>query len=132
MLINPNILISIIIIIQQLNKMHVDMWHIIIQCTIVIGLSPKDTCLYPNTLPIRSLLEVDFWVFHHRDFIPFLIRLTRAFTFHYYFIFLSFFHFMRFSQSLFFLHATMCKWNVIRLIILIHKYPKYQIKFPLV
>ena len=70
--------------------MHVNMWHTIIQCTIVLRLSPKDTRAYPNTLPIRGLPEVDFWVFHPKDLTPFLIRLTRAFTFRYYFIFLSF------------------------------------------
>ena len=80
-----------------------DMWHTIIPCIVVIGLSPKDMRPHPNTLPIRSLPEVNFWVFHPKDLIPFLIRLTRAFTFHYYF----FFHFMHFSQFLSFLHITM-------------------------
>ena len=82
----------------------------IIQCTVVFELSLKDTHPYPNTLLIRSLPEVDFWVFHPRDLTSFLIHLTRTFIFHYYFIFLSF------SISLLF----------------IHKYHKYQIKFPLV
>ena len=66
---------------QQLNEMHVNMWHIVIQCIVVLGLSSKDTRPHPNTLPIRSLSEVNFWVFHPRDLSPFLIRLTRAFTF---------------------------------------------------
>ena len=70
--------------------MHMNVWHTIIQCTIVLGLSPKDTRPYPNTLPIRSLPGVNFWVFHPRDLSPFLIRLTRAFTFHHYFIFFPF------------------------------------------
>ena len=72
----------------------------VIQCTIVLGLSLKDTRLHPNTLPIRSLLGVNFWVFHSKDLSPFLIRLTRPglyfsslFPF-----FLSFFHFIHFSQ----------------------------------
>ena len=92
-----------------------DMWHTIIPCIVVIGLSPKDTRPHPNTLPIQSLPEVNFWVFHPRDPIPFLIRLTRAFTFHYYF----FFHFMHFSQFLSFLH-------------IIHKYHQHHINFQLV
>ena len=48
---------------------------------------------YPNTLPIQSLLNVNFWVFHPWDLSPFLIRLTRAFTFHHYFIFFFLFPF---------------------------------------
>ena len=48
--------------------------HTITQCIVVLGLSPKDMHLYPNILPIRSLLEINFWVFHLRDLTLFLIR----------------------------------------------------------
>ena len=75
--------------------MHMNVWHIVIQCTIVLGLLPKDTRPHPNTLPIRSLPEVNFWVFHLRDLSPFLICRTQAFTFHHYFIFF----FISFSVS---------------------------------
>ena len=71
------------------------------------GLSPKDMRSHPNTLPIRSLPGVNFWVFHPRDLSPFLVHLTRAFTFHHYFIF---FHFIHFSQFFFF-HTTMMQMN---------------------
>ena len=101
--------------------------HTIIQCTVILGLSPKDTRPHPNTLPIRSLPEVNFWVFHHRDLSPFLICLTQAFTFHHYFIFfLSFFHFIHFSQFLSFLHITIMQMNVMKLITLIHMYHQYH------
>ena len=83
------------------------MWHIVIQCTVVLGLSSKDMRPYPNTLLIRSLPGVNFWVFHPRNLTPFLIRLTWTFTFHYYFIYLFIFHLMHFSQFLSFLHTTM-------------------------
>ena len=112
--------------------MHVDMWYTVIQCTIVLRLSSKDTHPYPNTLPIRSLPEVNFWVFHPKDLSPFLIRLTRAFTFHHYSFFFFFCHFMHFSQFLFSFTQPWCKWNAMRLIILIHKYHKYKIKFLLI
>ena len=84
-----------------------NMWHTIIQCIVVLGLLSKDMRLHPNTLLIRSLLGVDFWVFHPRDLFFFLIHLTWAFSFHYYFIFSFFLHFMHFPQSLSFLHTTM-------------------------
>ena len=45
-----------------------------IQYTVVLRLSPKDMRPYPNTLLIRSLLGVNFWVFHPKDLTPFLIR----------------------------------------------------------
>ena len=67
-----------------------NVWHTIIQCTVVLGLSPKDTHSHPNTLTILSLFGVNFWVFHLMDLSPFLIRLTWAFTFHHYFIFFPF------------------------------------------
>ena len=110
--------------------MHVDMWHTVIQCIIVLELSPKDMCPYPNTLPIQSLLEVDFWVFHSRDLTPFLIRLSRAFTFHYYFIFPSFSISCTFLNFYFSFTQPWFIWNAIRVIILNHKYHKYHIKFP--
>ena len=100
------------------------------KCTVVFGLSPKDMCPYPNTLPIQSLPRANFWVFHHRDLFPFLIRLTRAFTFHYYFIFLSFSISCTFHSFYLSLTQSWCKWNAMRLIILIHKYHQYHIKFP--
>ena len=102
--------------------MHVDMWHTVIPCIVVLGLSPKDMHPYPNTLPIQSILGIDFWVFHPRDLIPFLIRLSRAFAFHYYFIFLSFFHFMHLSHFLFFLHTTMMHMKCHRI-----NYPQSQV-----
>ena len=104
-----------------------DMWHTVIQCTVVLGFSSKDMRSYPNILLIRSLLGVYFLVFHSRDLTPFLIHLTRAFTFYYYFFphfFCTFYSFyISFTQS-------WCKWNVMRLITLIYKYHKYLIKFP--
>ena len=87
--------------------MHVGMSHTIIQCTIILELSPKDTCPYPNTLSIQSLLGVDFWVFHLRDLTLFLIRLSQAFTFHGYFIFLFFPFHVILQQIFIFLHTTM-------------------------
>ena len=81
-----------------------DMSHIVTQCTVVLELSSKDTRPYPNTLLIRSLPEVNFWVFHPRNLTHFLIRLTQTFTFHYY---IFFFHLMHFSQFLSFFHTTM-------------------------
>ena len=101
--------------------------HAITQCIVVLELSSKDTCPHPNTPPIWSLLEVNFWIFHPMDLTLFLIRLT-TFTFHYCFFF--FFHFMHFSQFLSFTHPW-CKWNVMRLITLIHKYHQYHINFPI-
>ena len=98
---------------STITWMHMNVWHTVIQCTIVLGLSPKDTRPHPNTLPIRSLPGVNFWVFHPRDLSPFLIRLTRASTSHLYFIF---FHFIHFSQSswfylfIYFFHITMMQW----------------------
>lgn len=38
--------------------------HLIIQFTIILGLLPKDERLYPNILLIRSLLKVNFCIFH--------------------------------------------------------------------
>ena len=49
--------------------------HIITQCTIILRLLPKDTCSYPNTLPICSLPKVNFYVFHPRDLTHYLICL---------------------------------------------------------
>ena len=93
-------------------------------CTVVLGLSLKDTCPHQNTLPISSLPGVNFTVFHLRDLSPFLIRLTRAFTFHHYFIFSFLFPFHTlFTISLAFLHTTMMQMNVMRLITLIHISP---------
>ena len=98
--IKPHSLIYIILYpISQYSTitwMHMNVWHTVIQCTIVLGFSSKDTRPHPNTLPIRSLPGVNFWVFHPRDLSPFLIRLTRASTSHLYFIFS---HFIHFSQS---------------------------------
>ena len=71
--------------------MHVDMWHTVIQSIVVLELSPKNVRPYPNTLLIRSLPNVDCWVFHPKDLTPFLILLTRAFTFITILFFLSFF-----------------------------------------
>ena len=100
------------------------MWHTVIPCTVILGLSLKDTRPHPNTIPIRSLPEVNFWVFHHRDLSPFLICLTRAFTLHHYFIFFFlFFHLIHFSQFLSFLHTIMMQMNVMRLITLIYISP---------
>ena len=54
------------------------------------------------TLRLESS-AVKFLVFHLRDLAPFLIRLSRAFTFHNYFIFFLF-HFMQpYNKFLFFL-----------------------------
>ena len=83
---------------STIKWMNMNGWHTVIQCTIVLGLSPKDMRLHPNTLPIRSLPGANFWAFHPRHLSPFLICLTRAFTFHHYFIF---FHFIHFSQFFF-------------------------------
>ena len=98
---------------STIKWMNMNGWHTVIQCTIVFRLSPKDTRPHPNTLPIQSLPGVNFWVVHHRDISPFLICLTRAFTFHHYFIFFSsfFFHFIHFSKYLSFLHTTMMQMN---------------------
>ena len=107
-----------------------NVWHTVIQCTIVLGLSPKDTRSHPNTLPIRSLPGIDFWVFYPRDFSPFLIRFTRAFTFHHYFIFFPFFfHFIHFSQFLSFLHTTMMQMKCNEVNYLIHKYHNIKYNF---
>ena len=84
-----------------------DMWHTVIQCTVVLGLSLKDTCLYPNTLPIWSLPRVEFLGLLLRDLTPFLIHFSRAFTFHHYFIFLSFLFHTTLQQIFIFLHTTM-------------------------
>ena len=46
------------------------------------------------------------------------------------FHFSFFFHFMHFSQFLSSFTQPWCKWNVMRLITLIHKYHQYHIKFP--
>ena len=105
-----------------INEMHMNMWHTVIQCIVVLGLSSKDTGPHPNTLPIRSLSGVNFWVFHPRDLSPFLIRLTWAFTFHHYSFFSFFCHFMHFSQFLFFFHITMMQMHIMRLITLVYKY----------
>ena len=104
-----------------------DMWHTVIQCTVVLELSPKDTRPYPNTLPIWSLPGVYFLVFHFRDLTPFLIHLTRAFTFHYFFFYPFFCTFYSFYLSF---TQSWCKWNVMRLITLIHKYHQYHINSP--
>ena len=127
--------------------MHVRMWQTVIQCTIVLRLSSNDTCQYPNTLPIRSLLGVNFWAFHLRDLTPFLIRLSWTFIFHHHFFFLFPFH-ATFKQFSFFLHTTMMhmkcnnfiyhypqffsKTNFIKSNIIISSllhHPKYQRKF---
>ena len=110
---------------QQLNEMLMNMWCTVIQCIVVLGLSPKDMHPYPSILPIQSLSGVDFWVFHPRDLISFLIRLSRAFTFHYYFIFISFCVSFTFHSFYFSFTQPWCIWNAMRLIILIHKYHKY-------
>ena len=110
--------------------MHMDMWHTIIQCTVVLRLSPNDTRPYPNTLSIRSLPRVNFWVFHLMNLSTFLIRFTRAFTFHYCFIFLSVSISCTFHSFYLSFTQPWCKWNVMRLITLIHKYHQYHIKFP--
>ena len=44
----------------------------------------------PKYTPHSESSQGNFWVFHPRDLSPFLIRLTRAFTFHHYFIFFPF------------------------------------------
>ena len=103
---NPNVSFTLIVALQQLNKMHVGC-DIVIQCSLILGLSPKDTCLYPNTLHIRSLLGVNFWVFYPKDLTHFLIRLSWAFIFHHYFIFLSFSFHAILQQIFIFLHTTM-------------------------
>ena len=88
-----------------------NVWYTVIQCTIVLELSPNDTRPHPNTLPIRSPLKVSFWVFHPGDLFPFLIRLTRAFTFHHYFIFfLSFSISYTFHNFYPFFTQPWCKW----------------------
>ncbi len=101
--IKPHSLIYIILYpISQYSTitwMHMNVWHTVIQCTIVLGLSPKDTRPHPNTLPIRSLPGVNFWVFHPRDLSPFLIRLTRASTSHLYFIHFSQFFFSSYNHN---------------------------------
>ena len=79
----------------------------VIQCTVILRLLSKDTCLYPNTLHIRSLPGVNFLVFYLKDLTPFLIRLSWAFTFHHYFIFLSFPFHATLQQIFIFLHTTM-------------------------
>lgn len=86
---NLYISFTLIITLQQLSKMHMGMWHAIIQCTVVLGLSLKDTCLYPNTLSIWSLFGVNFCVFHTRDLTHFLIHFSQALLF--LIIFFSFF-----------------------------------------
>ena len=75
-------------------------------------------------------LKSYFWVFHPWDLSLFLICLTRAFTFHYYFIFLSFFISCTFHSFYLSFTQPWCKWNDMRLITLIHKYHQYHIKFP--
>ena len=106
--------------------MHMNMWHTIIQCTIVLGLSLKNTRSHPNTLPIRSLLEVNFCVFHSRDLSPFLIHLTRSLFFIMISFFLSFSISYTFHNFLSLLHTTMMQMNVMRLITLIHMYHQYH------
>ena len=59
---------------QHLDEMKMNVWHTVIQCTVVLEFSPKDTRLHLNTLLIRSLLEVNFWVFYPKDLTPFLIH----------------------------------------------------------
>ena len=90
--------------------------HAITQCTMVLKLSPKDTHLYLNILPIRSLPEVNFWDFHLKDLTSFLIcPLWDHFIF-FFFSFLpspgsfhSYFHFTQpFLQSFFFLTQPWC------------------------
>ena len=46
---------------QHLDEMKMNVWHTVIQCTVVLEFSPKDTRLHLNTLLIRSLLEVNFF-----------------------------------------------------------------------
>ena len=100
--------------------------HAITQCVVVLGFSLNDMRLYPNTLLIRSLPGVNFWVFYPRDLSPFLIHLTWTFTFHHYSFFSFFCHFMQFLS---FLNTTMMQMNVTRLITIIYK---YHINFQLV
>ena len=92
--------------------MKVRMQHIIIQCTIVLGLSSKDTCLYPNTLFIQSLSKVNFCMFHTRDLTPFLICLSSAYAI--------------FQQIFFYLTQPWCIWNTINSHVIIHKFPRYN------
>ena len=106
-----------------------DIWYTVIQCTVVLGLSPNDTRPYPNTLPIRSILRVNFWVFHPRDLSPFLIHLIWTFTFHYYFIFSSFSIPCTFLKFYFFLHTTMMRMKCNGVNYLIHKYHNIKYKF---
>ena len=95
------------------------------QYIVVLRLSPKDTRLYSNTLSIRSLPGVNFWVFHPRDLISFLICLSWAFTFHHHFI-IIFFSFHATFQQFFYFSFTQpwCIWNTIKLHIIIHEYPR--------
>ena len=91
--------------------MHMNVWHTVIQCTIILRLSLKDTCPHPNILPIRSLPEVYFWVFHPMHLSPFLIRLTWVFTFHHYSIFfLSFSISYTFHNLYPFFTQLWCNW----------------------
>ena len=60
------------------------------QCIVILGLLPKDTRPYPNTLLIWSLSEVNFWVFLPRDLTPFLIRPLWCHFISFSFLFFSF------------------------------------------
>ena len=98
------------------------------------GIYPNDTLPYPNTLPIRSLLKVNFWVFHPRDLTPFLIHLSRVFTFHHHFVVFVVVFFFPFiscniSTIFIFLYTTMMhmKCNEIT-----YHHPQYKRKLLLI
>ena len=67
--------------------------------------------------PFGVFLGYIFWVFHSRDLTPFLIHLSRAFTFHHYFIIFYFSHFIQpFNNFYFPQHnhdAYEMQWNCI-------------------
>ena len=109
-----------------------NMWYTVIQCTVVLKLSSKDERQHPYTLPIQSLLDVNFWVFHPRDLSPFLIHLTRAFTFHHYFNFFFLFPFHALFTVFILSSHNHDANNAMRLITLIHKYHLHHINFQLV
>ena len=109
-----------------------NMWYTIIQCTVILGLSSNNTHSHPNTLPIRSLPGVNFWVFHPRDLSLFLIYFTQAFTFHHYFIFFFLFPFHALFTVFILSSHNHDANNAMRLITLIHKYHLHHINFQLV
>ena len=61
----------------------------------------------PKYTPSLEYSRGKFLVFHPKDLTPFLIHLSRAFTFHHYFIFLSFLFHTTLQQIFIFLHTTM-------------------------